>query len=253
MSLSLTQSKTALAVNLTASFLGVGGTSPYVYSVRAGGAGGTIDSATGVYTAPPVVNDGSYGPPKKLYDTIEVQDSLSAKATAQILVGNPLLLFCEVIQKELGLANGRVYLWDQKIMQPTDAGLYVAVAIVSCRPFGNSNEYNGAGAGLLSIQSVNMYAQLQIDIISRDAEARDRKEEVLLALASDYAETQQEANSFLIGKLPPNSQFLNLSSPDGAAIPYRFTIGVSMQYFYTKPKDVGYFDTFQDVAVTTEP
>lgn len=253
MSLILTQSKTALAVNLTASFLGVGGVAPYVYSVRAGGAGGTIDSATGVYTAPSVVNAGSYGPPKNLYDTVVVTDANSLMATSQILVGNPLLLFCEVIQKELGLANGRVYLWDQKIMQPTDAGLYVAIAVVNCKPFGNVNSYDGAGAGLVSKQVVNMYAQLQVDIISRDTEARDRKEEVILALGSDYAETQQEANSFLIGKLPPNSQFLNLSSVDGAAIPYRFTIGVAMQYFYTKPKDVGYFDTFQDVVVTTEP
>jgi hypothetical protein len=98
-----------------------------------------------------------------------------------------------------------------------------------------------------------MYAQLQVDIISRDTEARDRKEEVILALNSNYARTQQAANSFNIGALPPGAQFVNLSEQDGAAIPYRFSIPVAIQYFFTKTTAVASFGTFQTPQVNTNP
>lgn len=250
MSLLLTQSKTALGAGLTASFLAVGGTAPYVYSVRQNpqGAGGTINSTTGIYTAPPVINGGAYGKPDELYDTVVVRDNVGAQAISSIFVGSPLLLFCEIIQRELNLKPGRVYLWDQKIMQPTDSGLYVAISVLSCKPFANTNQIDPATGD--SIQSVNMLAQLQIDIISRDTEARDRKEDVLLAIGSTYAQQQQQGNSFLIGKLPPGSQFVNLSSPDGAAIPYRFSIAVAIQYFYTKAKSADYFDNYPTLTTT---
>lgn len=250
--LSIRQTLTAIGVNLTTSFGASGGTPPYVYSVRANGAGGTIDQ-DGTYTAPPVVNGGLYGPPQKLYDTIQVRDANKNIATAKVLIGNALLLFCDVIQNQLGLPDGRVYLWDQKIMEPDDAGIYVAVSVLSCKPFANTNAPDGAGAGFDSRQSVNMYAQLQLDVISRNTEARDRKEEVIMALKSDYARQQMAANSFGIGELPPGSQFLNLSHQDGAAIPYRFAIQVAMQYFYVKTQAVQFFDSFATPQVVTNP
>ncbi len=176
MTLSLTQTKTALGPGLTASFLGVGGSEPYAYTVATGGAGGTVDYSTGIYTAPAVLGTG----PIHAYDTIVVTDYAAATASSTILVGTPLLLFCEILQKELGLANGRVYLWDQKIMQPTDSGLYVAVSVPSCKPFSNVNRNVDGDQD----QFVSMLATVDIDIISRGPEARDRKEEIILALNS---------------------------------------------------------------------
>jgi hypothetical protein len=250
-SLALTQTKTALGVGLQASFLATGGVEPYTYSVVAGGAGGTIDAATGLYTAPAQVNGGLFGAPSKLYDTIKAVDGAAAQITSQILVGDALLLFCEIIQKFLGLANGRVYLWDQKIMEPTDAGLFIAVSELSCKPFGIQNRFNGSGGASDSVQAVNMYTLLQIDVISRNTEARDRKEEVILALDSNYSRFQQDANSFLIGKLPPGSNFVNISSPDGAGIPYRFNISVAIQYAFTRTRAVESFNTFETPQVNT--
>jgi hypothetical protein len=246
--LMMTQSKTALAPNLGASFLASGGTAPYTYSVRVGGAGGTIDPFTGVYTAPPVVQDD----PAFLYDTIQVKDAFASIAVSSILVGDPLLLFCEVIQRELGLAPGRVFLWDQKIFQPTDADLYIAVSVPSCKPFSSINRPDPVLGWSNPIQIVNMLAMLDLDIMSRGPSARKRKEEIVLAMNSVYAQSQQEANSFYIGKLPPGARFTNLSAIDGAAIPYRFRISTVLQYSVTKTKAVPYFDTFQSVQVTTE-
>jgi hypothetical protein len=96
-----------------------------------------------------------------------------------------------------------------------------------------------------------MYAQLQLDIISRGPAARDQKELVILALNSTYSQTQQQANSFLIGTLPAGGQFKNLSNIDGAAIPYRFSIDVGMQYFVSKTTAVPYFNTFPTPEIYT--
>ncbi len=235
MALTIRQTATAICPRVPASFLGIGGVEPYLYEVVAGGAGGTIDASTGMYVGP---NDFSSDPDEQ-YDTIRVTDYDDETAEARILVGTPLMLFCEIIQQWFDLADGRVYLWDQKIMQPKDAGLYVAVSMPMAKPFGNSNRMNADGE---VEQFVAMQGTVDIDLISRDATARDRKEEIILALESNYARFQQDANSFSIGKL--STHFVNLSEVDGAAIPYRYRVSVQMQYAYTKASESAGFDTF---------
>jgi hypothetical protein len=242
-----------MAPGRSTAIAGQGGTPPYTYSIVPSGAGGSVvpvggGSTEAVYTAPA----NAPTDPRQQYVTLKVVDSLAAEATAQILIGDPLLLFCEIIQRELGLANGRVYLYNQKIMQPTDDGLYIAVGVLNCKPFGNTNRPITSGDGLQADQSVNMLAQLDLNVISRSTAALMRKEEVIMALASTYAVQQQERNSFFIGKLPPGGQFVNISNVDGAAIPYRFNISVNIQYFARKVKENSYFDQFSEVEVTTE-
>lgn len=248
MPLEILISVTAMGPGLSTAIGATGGTEPYTYSVVPGGAGGSIDS-DGVYTAPDTISSD----PRQSSDTLMVTDDDGDTATGSILITDAVGLLCDVIQQELGLANGRVYLWDQKINQPTDAGLYVAVSVPMCKPFGNTNFQDSSGSGVASVQSLNMRALIDLDIISRGTEAYRRKEEVLMALASNYAQNQQVANSFNIGKLPPGSQFINLSNIDGAAIPYRYRISVSLQYFVRKTQPVAYFDTFADVETTIDP
>lgn len=247
MALSLTQSATAVAPNITASFYAIGGSTPYMYSVRANGAGGTIDSSTGVYTAPATMSSD----PSQASDVIQVRDAAGRTATASILVGNALILLCDILQSQLDLPSDHIYLWDQKIIQPTDSELYVAVSVPICKPFGNNRSYDGSGSGLEEEQTVNMMAQVDLDIISRGPAARDEKEFVLMALMSTYAEQQQEANSFYISRISNN--FINLSNVDGAAIPYRYKISFRMQYSVTNKVPVSYYNVFQSPTVATNP
>jgi hypothetical protein len=245
MVLTVKQSATAVCPRVPASFLGAGGVEPYLYEVLAGGAGGSIDPATGAFVAPPAFSL----EPTKRFDTIRVTDYEGATAEARIMVGSPLMLLCEIIQREMGLADGRVYLWDQKIMQPKDAGLYVAVSMPAANPIGSSNRFNSDTNE--SEQFVTMQGVVDVDLISRDASARDRKEGLILAFDSDYARRQQDANSFYIGKL--STRFTNLSEIDGAAIPYRYKATVKIQYVYTKAQETQYFSQFQTSGeVSTE-
>ena len=246
MTLSITP--TAMAPFTSTIISGQGGVPPYTYSIVSGGGalvGAGSDEAK--FTAPQLNPD-----PKLQVVTLKVVDSLGAEATAKVKIGDALLLLCEILEKELGLQNGRVYLYNQKIMQPTDAGLYIAVGVLNCKPFGNTNKPASTDLGMDSMQSLNMLATLSIDIISRDTSALLRKEEVVMAFNSTYAQLQQERNSFSVGQLPPGSQFVNLSEVDGAAIPYRFNISINVQYFARKVKTIEFFDEFSTVQVTTE-
>lgn len=238
MSLTILGNSNYLGYSISSPFLATGGTSPYTYSIAPDGVGGTI-SPSGLYTAPNKVGT----------DKIIVTDSLGQKAVKIVNVGSILHLICDVIQNEMSLEDGRVYIFDQKKFMPTDEGVFVAVSMLSCKPFANNIEYDFTLDQ--QVQSSNFFASLQLDIISKSTEALLRKEELLMAMKSTYAEQQQELNSFHIGVISTN--FVNLSQIDGTAIPYRFSITVNVQYQVKKIGSVPYFDSFEDPSVITSP
>jgi hypothetical protein len=239
----LKQTVYALQNGLQASFQAYDGVEPYVYSVLPGGAGGTIDPDTGIYMSPANIPED----PRLSNDIIKVVDDDGEEATATISILSPLMLFCEIIQREMNLPAGRVRLWDQKIFQPTDEGVYIAVGVLTSEPFANINK-SVSGSGLYEVLTDNIKSTLSLDVISRGPSALYRKDELVLALNSNYSQSQQEINSFYIGKLTP--RFLNLSPVDGAAIPYRFNVTVNIQYFIKKTKEIPYFNTFQRTVNT---
>ena len=241
MSLILLSNLSAMGTNLKTGLSAAGGMAPYVYSVVAGGAGGTVNPSTGVYTSPNVTGT----------DLIQVTDAAQVSVTAPIAILSPLELFCEIIQNQLGLANGRVYLWDQKINQPTDLGLFIVVGVLNAKPFSSSFYADGSGSGFNEMQAVNVMANLSVDIMSRGNEAVTRKEEVVMALSSYYARSQMEANSFYIARLP--NSFVDLSDLDGTSIPYRFNLSVNIQYSVRKTRAVPYYDTFATPSILTDP
>jgi len=249
--MTLLPSRAAITANVPFPLSFQGGTPPYTFSLLPSGAGGSVVQTSGNaarYTAPSTTNDDPYNHPEKSFDTIQVQDSLGATATLKTFVGTVPMLVADIIQTEMNLANEQVYLWDQKITIPKDSRLYVAIAEMSSKPFANNSTLDSDGN---AIQTINVKTVLSIDILSRGVSARDRKEEILMALGSQYAESQMALNSFYVGKLP--TAFLNLSEKDGAAIPYRFNITVNLQFSKLKSKAVPYFDTFESVQVTDEP
>lgn len=158
---------------------------------------------------------------------------------------------CDLIQSEMGLADDQVFLWDQKIDVPADNRLYVAVGVASSKPYANRRSYDPSGPGLNEEQNINVRALLDITIYGKTPDARDRKEEVLLALNSTQAQQLSQANAFQVGRLPVG--FVNVSEVDGAAIPYRFVISVALHYQVSKTKAVDYYDTFTTPTVITDP
>lgn len=243
MTLLLKQNISVIAPGVLTPFFASGGTAPYTYSIQAGGAGGSID-VNGLYTAPLSMDaDGEI-------DTIIVTDNLSATASLPISVLTPLRLVCSIIETELGLNNGQVYIYNQKFNIPKDNSLRVAVGVISMKPFSNINrsEDNGAG-GLRQVQVTNIKALLSIDIFSKGTIALERKEEVVMSLNGNYSKRVQEANSFAIASLPMT--FVNLSAIDGVEIPYQYNLSINMQYSVKKISNIEHFETFNEPTVIT--
>jgi len=239
MSLAVSCISSAVANNVQAYFFASGGTSPYTFAVLVGGAGGSIGSSSGIYTAPGT----GVGT-----DTIQVTDNVGATATTTIMVGNIPMLICDIIQNQLGLSQGQVNLWNQKVLIPTDSRLYVAVGVMNCKVIGNINRPDVVSSQFVGSQSISMQATLSIDIYSRGLDALNRKEELVMALNSTYAETQQELNGFRLGITP--TSFVNVSNEEGAAILYRFNIAVNVLYSIIKNVQQGDYDTLQGPNLT---
>lgn len=246
--MTLLQNASAIGFGLTVPFQGASGVPPYSYAVITPVPIGSIDPGTGLYTSGNLSG----------IDTIEVTDStpvtpLTAQATIAVL--SPVQLFCDVIKKEMGLASDQVHLWDQKFQIPNDSRLYITVGVLTCKPFANSNQSMSVGSTLVELQSTNFLATLSIDVQSRSLTALDRKEEVILALNSNYAKQQMELNGFYIA--PISTAFVDISQVDGAAIPYRFNISTNIQYKVVKSKPIEYYDEYFDTAsqpeVVTDP
>ena len=107
-------------------------------------------------------------------------------------------------------------------------------------------------AGLTEQQGVNMNELYQIDVMSADNTARLRKEEILMALASIYAQQLQEIYQMQIARIP--TQFNDASAVEGGARMNRYTLTVAVNALYTKEKAAAYYDTFQspDIRVDTD-
>lgn len=248
MAIVVTQSATAVRSGFGATFGGLGGIEPYSYAIKAGGAGGLIDAVTGNYVAPGV----SEIEAAKAVDTIIVTDAIGATGSATVVIGSPLFLLAEIIQVYMGLAPGRVYFWDQKIKQPKDNAVYVAVGVADSKVFGNVSQYAPGDTGLNGTQFLAVCDTVSLDIISRGAGARDRKGDLLLALNSDYSQAQQSAYSFQIARLP-SGRILNLSELDGGAIPYRFRVSVNLTYAYENTAAANYYSSLTGPAVAVDP
>lgn len=242
MSLALQAGTLALNLGFQTQFLATGGVPPYTYSVIPGGAGGTINPSTGVYTAP-----NAYSPN---VDTVSVVDSLlGPSATLTIRSGPPLILLLDILQNQMALGDGRIFLWDQKIFRPKDNNLWITVSQISVKPFGSSNNQVANGGGLQSVQSLNVQSMIDIDLVSRGTDAIFRKEEVVMAFSSNYSESQQELNNFYVA--PLSIGFRDLSELDGTAMIYRYNISVNMIYLASKVQQVPYYDSFPTSQVIT--
>lgn len=238
MPLSLLQTATNVAKGIPVSFNAIGGTAPYVYSIVPGGAGGTINPDTGAFTSPEIVGR----------TTVKVVDADLEEATAIISTMHPPNLFCDVIRREMGLSQDQVYLWDQEIKIPPDTRLYIVPALVSGKSFSNRNQYNSSNSSLS--QSVNVSATMDVHIFSSTDEALVRKEEILMAMKSNYGANQMALNSFYFA--PLSVSLINVSDVDGSKIPYHYILPIRMNYAVTKLKSVPYFDDFETPEVLTD-
>jgi hypothetical protein len=160
----------------------------------------------------------------------------------------PIKVLADVIRDEMSLDAGHIMLSFQKWGIPQDDGLYVALSVLSGKPIGNNNFLEDAGTDAANeVQQVAMQELVQIDVMSFGESARARKEEILMALASQRCLRAQGDYGFQIARVPQG--FANASSLEETKYLNRYTTTLIIKSIKTKVKAAEFYDTFATTEV----
>lgn len=163
-------------------------------------------------------------------------------------MAEPIKQICKILQTQLALTNEQIWIYNQKRDIPNDFGIYYVVRYDGQRIIGNIRREYETTTGLMEYQSVHNLAMFSVDILSRSSQARDAKDQVIMALNSTYSQQVQEANGFQIAR---NSfQVTNTSEVEGVAELNRFSISFNVTYMSEMTKSIDYFDTFSKEVIT---
>lgn len=154
----------------------------------------------------------------------------------------PILIIADIIQNEMGLTNSQVFIYNQDYKLPETSGLFIVLVNDSSEIYSNSNKYVGTANSSQEVINLLAKEEYSINIMSKNSEARTRKEEVVMALISNYAKQQQDLYQFKIAQIP--NSFTNVSELEGAGMLNRFVINLSVLTWKQKTKDIPYFNQF---------
>lgn len=155
----------------------------------------------------------------------------------------------DIIRTELGLSQQNIWIHSQnRKIPPQSMELYVTVGCVDFLPISSKSRYDSSNDK--EVQTVYGRASVQIDILSRSLEARQRRAELLMALNSFYSKEIQDRYQFRIFELP--SRFMNTSSLEGGSEINRFTLVIRAMISEDKVKGADYYDTFNATILSQE-
>ena len=163
-------------------------------------------------------------------------------------MSEPIKYVCDILQKQLDLADGQVWIYNEKVNIPNDFNMYIVVDYQGQRIIGNVRREEPTPNGLIERQALHSMAILRLDLFSRGKQARINKDLVIMALNSTYSQQVQEAHGFQIAR---NSfQVTNTSEVEGTAELNRYSISFNVTYVTETSKSISYYDTFSKEVIT---
>ena len=144
-----------------------------------------------------------------------------------------------IIINQLQLEQDRVNIYDNKWIMPNTDEMFITIEYRNGKTIGNNRKFiNDANLQKpIEIQTVNMFETIVVGVFSRNDEAQYRKEEVLMAIKSSYAQLFQESYGFKIGS---NCEIQDLSALEATAMLKRYDIELHVWAWYTKTIKPGY-------------
>lgn len=148
-----------------------------------------------------------------------------------------------------------VIAYSQNIKLFNTNKLQVTVKTVSSHDFSNRSEVKenpnatGEDDAFIEVQDVNQSRMMQIDVYSRNNEARQRFWEVSAALNSNYAQQMQDLYNFKIGFITNTA---NVSGIDGGSDINRYSITFNVLVHYQKITVIDYYDKFSTNIYTED-
>ena len=162
-------------------------------------------------------------------------------------------LLVKLIREQLQLDNNHVVTYNQRIPIPPDDSIFVAVGLLGDKPYGHKISYEEglvpasevgepATVVLNEVQTQNVQQIYSIQIMSRNNDARARRQEILFALNSTQAEQLQEKYGFKIANIPVT--FNDASIVEGASRLTRYAITFNELTAFSRIIPVNYYDNF---------
>lgn len=160
----------------------------------------------------------------------------------------PDIILCDIISTDMALEPSRIVVYNQNWKSPQDDDIYIVVSEGTSKIIGNTNRFDYKNER--EVKRVSISTTYNIEITSRNTDAKYRKAEVLVAIASDYSEQQQELNQIRIFR---TNQILDLSFIDGRSALHRYRIPVVINSVRIYEKDIVPFEKFQVPEILVGP
>lgn len=135
-----------------------------------------------------------------------------------------------------------VYVYSPDVSLGTTDKLQIGVQSIGSVIVSNNNFTKEVDGTFSEIQEAVINDNIQIDVTSRNNEARIRRYEVITALHSIRAQEYQDLYNFKLFQIP--SSFVNTNNIEGGYRIYRYTITVPVQYMRRYVKPIDYYDKF---------
>lgn len=159
----------------------------------------------------------------------------------------PDIILCGIIATDMSLDPTRVVVYNQNWKSPKDDDIYIVVSGGPERIIGNTNRFDPDSEQ--EVKRVSVSATYNIEITSRNTDAKYRKAEVLAAIGSDYSEQAQESNQIRIFR---TNQITDLSFIDGRSALNRYQIPVIINSVQIYEKAIEFYDKFQETEILAE-
>ncbi len=159
----------------------------------------------------------------------------------------PDIILCDIIATDMALDPSRVVVYNQNWKSPQDDDIYIVVSEGTSRVIGNTNRFDSDNDQ--EVKKISTSATYNIEITSRNTDAKYRKAEILAAIGSDYSEQKQEENEMRIFR---TSQILDLSFIEGRSALHRYQIPVIINSVQTHKKSIIPIDKFQADEILVE-
>ena len=162
-------------------------------------------------------------------------------------------ILVDIIKHELNLPDNygttsnsdvipSVIIYGQNIKLFNTDKLQVTVRTVNAKDYSSRSEVKEINGNFTEIQDINQSRMMQIDVYSRNNDARERFWEVTAALKSNYAQQQMDLYNFKIGTI---ANSVNLSGMDGGSDINRFSVSFNVLIHLQKTTVINYYDKFE--------
>ena len=159
----------------------------------------------------------------------------------------PVAILIDIIRTYLNLTNDQIWQYNQARVIPNTSGSFVVVSYEASKPYSTSRNYSIVGTNYLETTTLQAEEMYSIEIFSRDSSARLNKEQIILALASNYSIQQQELYNFRIASVA--ERINNISSQDGGSMLNRFVIDTRLITWYQNTQSVNYFNRYPTTQI----